>query len=59
MRRVKKRAMETVMLGDRIRNRAKEKKMIILDSISHWNEELRDRTMPIHLLKAYELGVDF
>ena len=52
-------AMETVMLGDRIRDRAKEKKMVILDNITHWNEALREITIPIHLEKAYELGLNF
>ena len=54
-----KQAMETVMLGDRIRNRAKQKEMIIFDNITHWNEELRNDIMPIHLAEAYKLGVDF
>ena len=54
-----KKAMETVMLGDRIRSRAKEKQMVILDNITHWNEELREKTVPIHLDEAYRLGVDF
>lgn len=35
-------AMRTVMLGDRIRNRAIEKEMIIFDGTSHWDEELRE-----------------
>lgn len=41
-----KSAMETVMLGDRIRNRAKEKEMVIFDSITHWNEEARSENIP-------------
>lgn len=52
-------AMETVMLGDRIRSRAKEKQMVIFDNITHWNEELRENTMPVHLREAYKLGVEF
>lgn len=52
-------AMETVMLGDRIRNRAIAKEMVIFDNITHWNEELRENTMPMHLRKAYELGLNF
>ena len=36
-----KNAMETVMLGDRIRNRAIAKEMVIFDNITHWNEELQ------------------
>lgn len=54
-----KMAMETVMLGDRIRNRAKEKQMVILDNITHWNEELREVKQPVHLVQAYKLGFDF
>ena len=54
-----KMAMETVMLGDRIRNRAREKQMVILDNITHWNEEIRENTVPIHLENAYRLGLDF
>ena len=53
------RAMETVMLGDRIRDRAKEKEMVIFDKITHWDEDLREKTEPGHLQKAYELGLNF
>lgn len=52
-------AMETVMLGDRIRSRAKEKEMIILDNVTHWNEELEERVIPEHLARAYKLGREF
>ena len=54
-----KSAMETVMLGDRIRNRAKEKEMVIFDGITHWDEEVRRKNIPRHLSKAYELGIHF
>ncbi|MBP3603027.1 MAG: NAD(P)H-dependent oxidoreductase [Lachnospiraceae bacterium] len=54
-----KSAMETVMLGDRIRTRAIEKQMVIFDNITHWNEELGEATEPVHLQKAYELGKSF
>lgn len=54
-----KQAMETVMLGDRIRERAKQKEMVILDGITNWNEEKKCHLMPEHLKKAYELGVNF
>ena len=54
-----KAAMETVMLGDRIRNRAKEKQMVIFDSITHWNEDLREIMVPVHLENAYRLGLEF
>lgn len=52
-------AMETVMLGDRIRNRAKKKEMVILDNVTHWDEELRENTVPKHLSEAYSMGVNF
>ena len=54
-----KSAMETVMLGDRIRNRAKEKEMVIFDGITHWDEKARSKNVPIHLSKAYEMGINF
>ena len=54
-----KSAMETVMLGDRIRNRAKEKEMVIFDSMTHWNEEARSENIARHLSKAYEMGIKF
>ncbi|MCI8372849.1 MAG: flavodoxin family protein [Lachnospiraceae bacterium] len=52
-------AMETVMLGDHIRNRAKEKEMVILDDMTNWNKELRAKKLPIHLQNVYQLGIDF
>ncbi len=54
-----KSAMEIVMLGDRIRNRAKEKEMVIFDSMTHWNEEARSENIARHLSKAYEMGIKF
>lgn len=54
-----KQAMETVMLGDRIRERAKEKEMVVLDGITNWNEEVKMCLMPGHLEKAYQLGLNF
>jgi NAD(P)H dehydrogenase (quinone) len=54
-----KKAMETVMLGDRIRNRAKQKEMVIFDNITHWKEELRESCVPIHLKDAYKMGISF
>lgn len=53
------RAMRTVMLGDRIRNRSLEKDMVILDCITHDNEELRERKMNEHLKRVYFLGFNF
>lgn len=52
-------AMRTVMLGDRIRNRAIEKEMIIFDGTSHWDEELRENKIREHLKTAYKLGLYF
>ncbi|MDO5293034.1 MAG: NAD(P)H-dependent oxidoreductase [bacterium] len=52
-------AMKTVMLGDRIRNRAKQKDFIILDGITHWDEETRNLKQKEHLTTAYELGLTF
>jgi NAD(P)H dehydrogenase (quinone) len=54
-----KSAMETVMLGDRIRNRVKEKEMVIFDNMTHWNEEARSENIPRYLSKAYEMGLKF
>jgi NAD(P)H dehydrogenase (quinone) len=54
-----KSAMETVMLGDRIRNRAKEKGMVIFDGVTHWDEEARSENITRHLSRAYEMGIDF
>lgn len=52
-------AMETVMLGDRIRSRAKESRMVIYDGITHWDEETRKQLAPQHIAAAYELGRSF
>ncbi len=54
-----KKAMETVMLGDRINQRAEEKQMVFLDGISHYDEELLRRMKPQHLETAYNLGRTF
>ena len=52
-------AMETVMLGDRIRSRAKESRMVIYDGITHWDEETRKQLAPQHVSAVYELGKNF
>lgn len=52
-------AMQTVMLGDRIKQRAKNKEMIILDDSSRWNMENRNSTMKKHLKTVYNLGYQF
>lgn len=54
-----KKAMETVMLGDRIRDRARHKEMVILDNVTHWDEALLENTVPSHISKAYRLGIEF
>lgn len=52
-------AMKTVMLGDRIRDRARKKEFVVLDSVTHWDEALRSAKAPGHLEKAYQLGLRF
>ncbi|MGC6177630.1 NAD(P)H-dependent oxidoreductase [Lacrimispora sp. 38-1] len=52
-------AMRTVMMGDRIRNRALEKEMIIFDGTTHWDEEQRKERVAVHLNTAYKLGLNF
>ncbi len=54
-----KQAMETIMLSDRINQRAKEKSMVCFDGITHYDEEQRERMRPLHLEKAYRLGLEF
>ncbi len=54
-----KAAMETVMLGDRIRNRSRNKEMIIFDGITRCNEEQRNEKIPEHLAEAYRIGSVF
>ena len=52
-------AMETVMLGDRIRGRAKEKEMVVYDGVTHWNEDSREENILKHVEAAYRLGKSF
>lgn len=53
-------AMETVMLGDRINYRAKEKQMVFLDGMSREDKfKSREKNWEKHLLKVYELGINF
>ena len=52
-------AMETVMLGDRIRGRAKEKEMVVYDGVTHWNEDSREANILKHVEAAYRLGKSF
>jgi len=49
-------AMKTVMLGDRIFDRAKKKDFIVLDSTSRFNIETRESNWNRHLKIALELG---
>jgi NAD(P)H dehydrogenase (quinone) len=49
-------AMAAVMLGDRIRDRAKHKEMVIFDGTSRHDMGMRSAKAPLHLKRAYELG---
>ena len=49
-------AMKTVMLGDRIFDRAETKEMIILDGTTKYNLELRATNWEKHLKTAFEMG---
>lgn len=52
-------AMRTVMLGDRIRDRAKQKEMIVFDGMSHWDENHRQANMQNSLKTIYQIGKEF
>lgn len=52
-------AMEIVMLGDRIRTRALQKQLVILDGTTRWEEAVRNSKRKEHLKTAYELGLTF
>lgn len=52
-------AMRIVMLGDRIRDRAIEKEMIIFDGTTHWDEVKRKERIAEHLKNAYKTGLNF
>jgi NAD(P)H dehydrogenase (quinone) len=51
--------MRIVMLGDRIRNRAIEKEMVIFDSTTRWDEELRKERIAEHIRASFNLGLNF
>lgn len=34
-------------------------RMVILDDITQWNEELRENTVPIYLENSYRLGFKY
>lgn len=51
-------AMVTVMLGDRIKYRAKEKNMIFFPSMSHATESIRETNLTSYLDQAFRLGAE-
>lgn len=50
-------SMETVMLGDRIFDRAQESKMIVLDGMTKYNNEQRSDNWQRHLKTVYDAGL--
>ncbi|MBQ2823304.1 MAG: NAD(P)H-dependent oxidoreductase [Oscillospiraceae bacterium] len=59
-RQIQVEAMKTVMIGDRIADRAKETEMIVFDEMTrgYGNDGHRDENEVIFLKKAYELGLN-
>lgn len=51
-------AMVTVMLGDRINYRAKQKNMIFFPGMSHENEDIRNANQVTYLDQAFRLGAE-
>lgn len=51
-------AMVTVMLGDRINDRAKEKNMVFFSGMSRQDESIRNGNMVSYLDQAFRLGAD-
>lgn len=49
-------SMQSVMLGDRIFDRANHKEMVVLDSMTKFNEEKRRLNWDKHLRTVFELG---
>jgi len=49
-------SMKTVMLGDRIFDRAINKEMLILDNMTKYNADARSNNWNKHLQTVYELG---
>ncbi len=49
-------SMKTVMIGDRIFDRAKYTDFIVFDGMSKHNNKLRELNMKKHLKKAYDYG---
>jgi NAD(P)H dehydrogenase (quinone) len=52
-------AMKTVMLGDRIRDRATIKEFVILEGTTRWNEIARDENCKKHMDTVFQLGNKF
>lgn len=52
-------SMKTVMLGDRIFDRANKKEMIFLDGVSRYNMQQREEKRKAHLKTVYDIGVNF
>jgi NAD(P)H dehydrogenase (quinone) len=52
-------AMKTIMLGDRIFDRAKVKNFIVLDAMSKYAEEAREANWDRNIETAYKAGRDF
>ncbi|MBU4335524.1 MAG: NAD(P)H-dependent oxidoreductase [Actinobacteria bacterium] len=50
-------AMRTVMLDDRINDRARSKDLVLLGGTSRDDPERREANRPIHLRRVYELAV--
>ena len=59
-RQIQVEAMKTVMIGDRIADRAKETEMIVFDEMTrgYGNDGHRDENEVVFLKKAYELGLN-
>ncbi len=49
-------SMKTVMLGDRIHDRAEQKDMVVFDSMTKGDPAARERNWDRHLAEAYRLG---
>jgi NAD(P)H dehydrogenase (quinone) len=52
-------SMKTVMLGDRLHDRVKQKEFILLDGMARQDANLRERNWHKHLETSYRAGWDF
>ncbi|MCL2759240.1 MAG: NAD(P)H-dependent oxidoreductase [Treponema sp.] len=52
-------SMKTVMLGDRLFDRVKTKDFIVLDCMTKFNNELREKNWDKHLSTAFNAGLKF